>query len=155
MPPIVHEADSMVILSYPHHLSNHPLRQEVRQTVQNTWHSISTCRKECLVEDIFNPEAFVHARRFRSDADLIRYLMDLANDPDRQLQMLNAPIFRDEQIIQRSHQKLVDFFAAIFERGPHDIRRTRAQHLKARLAKYYGHGLFRTLRRISRYLRGK
>ena len=50
---------------------------------------------------------------------------------------------------------MFDFFARIFERGPGAIRRTRKQRIFGELQKYYGHGLFRTIRYASRKLRGK
>ena len=108
-----------------------------------------------LVTEEFNPESFVNARDFRNDRELIDYLLKLADDPDRQLAMLNAPIFRDPQVFEHAEEELLSFFTRIFERGPGAIQRTRKQRIMAVLRRYYGHGLFRTLRRFTRWLRGK
>ena len=108
-----------------------------------------------LVTHHFNPEAFVHARDFRSDAELVDYLLRLSEDTPRLLRMLNAPIFRREDESKRFLEGLRGFFDNIFRRGPGAVRRTRWQKVHAVLQNFYGHGLFRSLRRISRRIRGK
>ena len=107
------------------------------------------------VEEEFNPECFVHARNFPSEKALIRHVLELAEDPVRMAAIINAPRFRDPLVMQKAEQALVDFFARIFERGPGAIRRSRYQRMQAVLSHFYGHGLSRTIRRVSRHLRGK
>lgn len=107
------------------------------------------------VAEIFNPEAFVNAADFRSETELVEYLVRLSQDPERLLHMLNAPVFRNPRIAEEALQGVYAFFDRIFERGPGATRRTRWQRIKAVLQNYYGHGFFRTLRRISRRIRGK
>ncbi len=107
------------------------------------------------VEDEFNPDAFVHARRFASEKALIRHILELAEDPVRMAAIINAPRFRDPEVLDKAEKALIDFFSRIFERGPGAIRRTRFQKTQAVLSHFYGHGLFRTIRRVSRHLRGK
>ncbi len=107
------------------------------------------------VETEFNPEAFVHARRFPSEKALIRHIMELAEDPARMAAIINAPRYRDPDVLDKAEQALIDFFSRIFERGPGAVRRTRFQRVQATLSHFYGHGLFRTIRRVSRHVRGK
>lgn len=103
----------------------------------------------------FNREAFIYAGDFASDDALIDYLLELEKDPVRLLKMLNAPVFCNPNIVQDVQERVLNFFAAIFERGAGATRRTRWQRINAVLQNFYGHGLFRTFRRISRRLRGK
>ena len=103
----------------------------------------------------FNPAAFVHARDFRTEKELIKYLLELADDPVRRAEMINSRILQDNEVFEKSDKQLFDFFARIFERGPGAIQRTRKQRIMGELQKYYGHGLFRTIRYASRRLRGK
>ncbi len=107
------------------------------------------------VEDEFNPEAFINARRFPSERALIRHILELAEDPVRMAAIINAPRYRDPLVLEKADQALTDFFARIFERGPGAIRRSRYQRTQAVLSHFYGHGLFRTIRRLSRHVRGK
>lgn len=108
-----------------------------------------------LVVEHFNPEAFVHARDFRNDAELADYLLRLAEDTPRLVRMLNAPVFRNENEAQDFLQGFDRFITHIIEKGPGAIRRTRWQRVHAILQNFYGHGLFCFLRRVSRRLRGK
>ncbi len=108
-----------------------------------------------LVDTEFNPDAFVHARNFSSERALIRHILELADDPVRMAAMMSAPRYRDPLALEHAEQALRDFFAGIFERGPGAIRRTRYQQTQAVLSHFYGHGLFTTIRRVSRHLRGK
>ncbi len=108
-----------------------------------------------LVHEEFNPEAFVHARDFSSEKAFIRSILELAEDPVRMAAIINAPRFRDPQVLEKAEASLQDFFARIFERGPGATRRSRYQRAQAVLSRFYGHGLFRTIRRISRHVRGK
>ncbi len=108
-----------------------------------------------LVEDEFNPAAFIHARHFSSERELIRHILELAEDPVRMASIINAPRYRDPLVLDKAEQALIDFFSRIFERGPSAIRRTRSQRTQAVLSRFYGRGFFRTFRRVSRHLRGK
>lgn len=108
-----------------------------------------------MVEDEFNPAAFVHARRFRNEAEFIDHVVALADDYERMAAMLNEQPLRDPAALDKAEAALKEFFTRIFDRGPGAIQRTRAQRIKAVLSHFYGHGLFRTLRRITRKLRGK
>lgn len=103
----------------------------------------------------FNPHAFIHARDFPNERALRNHILALAEDPERMAAILNAPPLATPDIISRAEYELTNWFAAIFTLGPRAIRRTRFQRIHAVLERFYGHGLFRSLRRISRYLRGK
>lgn len=107
------------------------------------------------VEEEFNPKAFVHERHFRSEEEMIDYVLELADNPERVVAMLNEPVFRDPGVIEKAEVELEAFFRRIFERGPGAIQRTRGQKIMAWLSNWYGHGFFRNLRRISRKIRGK
>lgn len=107
------------------------------------------------VEEIFNPKSFVNDKNFKTMDEMVRYVIDLSEDYERMAQMLREPIFVDPDIMQKTEKALYDFFARIFERGPGAIQRTRWQRFHAGLTHFYGHGLFRTIRRISRAIRGK
>ncbi len=103
----------------------------------------------------FNPAAFVHARDFRNQGELIDYLIKLADDPVRRAEMINARILQDQDVFTKCDNELEAFFAGIFERGPGAIQRTRVQRFLGTMQQFYGHGLFRTIRHISRKARGK
>lgn len=107
------------------------------------------------VGEEFNPASFVDAASFRSEDELISCLLQLAENPERMAKMLNAPVFQDPDILAKAEKELYRFFERIFSRGPGAIQRTRWQRRKAFLSNFYGHGLFLSLRRISRRLRGK
>ncbi len=107
------------------------------------------------VTEEFNPDAFIHARDFASEKALIHHLLELAEDPAAMAAIINAPRYRDSQALEKAEQSLIDFFASIFERGPGAIRRSNFQRTQAVLSRFYGHGLFRTIRRVSRHLRSK
>lgn len=108
-----------------------------------------------LVEREFNPAAFVNAHNFRNLDELVKYILELADDPVRRAEMINADLLRDPEVFEKTDRELEELFARIFERGPGAIRRTRGQQFMAVAQKFYGHGLFRTLRFISRRIRGK
>lgn len=107
------------------------------------------------VEQEFNPDSFIHARHFPNDNTLINHLLQLANDPERMAAILNSPRYRNPHVLEDAEAALLQWFTQIFERGPECIRRTRWQRTNAVLSRYYGHGLFRSLRRLSRHLRHK
>ena len=107
------------------------------------------------VSEEFNPAAFVHARDFRNRNELVEYVLKLADDPVRRAEMINQPLMRDMDIFTKTDHELENFFARIFERGAGAIRRTRFQRFMGEAQKFYGHGLFRTIRYTSRRLRGK
>lgn len=107
-----------------------------------------------LIEETFNPDAFVHARRFAGEKELIDYVINLSEDPARCVRMLNAPVFRNPAIPGQKAQEVLEFMEGVFRHGP-CIRRTRWQRINGVLSRFYGHGLFRSLRRISRTVRGK
>lgn len=107
------------------------------------------------VADIFNPKAFINAADFRTEDELVEHILKLSEDEERLLAMLNEPPLISPTLPDEAEAELLAFFTRIFERGPQAIQRTRLQKIKAGLSHFYGHGLFRTIRRISRRLRGK
>lgn len=107
------------------------------------------------VEGIFNPKSFIHERAFRSKDEMIKHVLELSEDYDRMAEMLSEPLLVDPDIVEKTEKRLYDFFERIFERGPKAIRRTKWQRFHAFLTHFYGHGLFRSLRRLSRKIRGK
>lgn len=100
------------------------------------------------VTSIFNPHAFVHAHDFRNESALIRHILELSQSPDRMLAILNEPIFLDPQYVDFRLHKFWEFLDAILARGPGAIRRSRWQRFCSFAANFYGHGLFRNLRRF-------
>lgn len=107
------------------------------------------------VESIFNPKAFIHERSFRSMDEMVEHVLALSEDYERMAAMLNEPVLNDPNILEESEKKLYAFFEKIFQRGPQAIQRTKWQRVNAYLSHFYGHGLFRTIRRIGRRIRGK
>lgn len=107
------------------------------------------------VEDTFNPKAFLHARRFKDEAAFIQYILELSEDYGRMAAILNEPPLRNPRALDEAEARLLAFFTRIFERGPGAVRRSRIQRLHAFLRHFYGHGLFRSIRTISRRLRHK
>ena len=107
------------------------------------------------VEETFNPKAFVHARRFKSERELIQYVLELSEDCGRMAAILNEPPLLNPHVLDEAETRLLAFFTRIFERGPGAVRRTRWQRINAFLSHFYGHGLFRSIRTISRRLRHK
>lgn len=108
-----------------------------------------------LVGSIFNPKAFINAADFRNEDELVDYILKLADDEERLLAMLNEQPLLNPALPDEAEAELLAFFTGIFERGPQAVRRTRLQRCLAFLSNFYGHGFFRTYRRISRRIRGK
>ena len=108
-----------------------------------------------MAEEEFTPAAFMHERRYESEDAFLDAVVALADDEEKLLAMLNEQPLRDPQALDKAEAELLAFFGKIFERGPQAVQRTRWQKIKAFLAQFYGHGFFRTYRRISRKLRGK
>ena len=107
------------------------------------------------VEETFNPKAFVHARRFKSERELIQYVLELSEDYGRMAEILNQPILLNPHVLDEMEKTMYAFLTRIFDRGPGVIRRTRWQRINAVLSHFYGHGFFRSLRNISRRIRHK
>lgn len=118
-------------------------------------HSIPLYWGNPLVAEEFNPACFVDARNFRNEDEMVAYLQELAKDADRMAEMLNVPVFRQPDTLKKAEEELYAFLSKIIARGPGAIQRTRMQRMLAVLRRYWGHGLFRSLRRFSRWLRGK
>lgn len=108
-----------------------------------------------LVGQVFNPKAFINAADFRNEDELVDYILKLADDEERLLAMLNEQPLLNPALPDEAEAALLAFFTRIFERGPQAIQRTRLQRCLAFLSNFYGHGFFRTYRRISRRIRGK
>lgn len=108
-----------------------------------------------MAEEEFNPAAFMHERRYAGEDAFLDAVAAMADDEDKLLAMLNEQPLRDPQALDKAEAELLAFFTKIFERGPQAVQRTRWQKIQAFLAHFYGHGFFRTYRRISRKLRGK
>lgn len=108
-----------------------------------------------MVEEEFNPAAFVYARNYPTQDAFLDDVLAIADNEERLLALLNASPLRDPQALDKAEAELLAFFSRIFGRGPEAVQRTRVQKMKAFLSNFYGHGFFRTFRRISRHLRGK
>lgn len=107
------------------------------------------------VAEEFNPKAFVNANAFKSEKALIDHIMDLADSPRDMAEMLSQPVLQDSAVFEKSDKALLDFLARIFERGPGAIQRTPMQQFLGVASRYYGHGLFRTIRYNLRRIKGK
>ena len=80
-----------------------------------------------LVARDFNPAAFVNRMDFADDAACIDYVLELAEDPARQLEMLNAPIYAEPNLPEKYEQKMQDFLNEIIAR-PAEARGRRAKY---------------------------
>lgn len=107
------------------------------------------------IAETFNPAAMVLASDFCSERELVDYVEALSTDYERMADMLNRPPLLNPHIVEETQQNIVEFFSRVFENGRAGTRRSRWQRVNAVLSCYYGHGFFRTLRRISRKLRHK
>ena len=107
------------------------------------------------VEEEFNPKAFVNAHAFRSRKALVNHILELAESPKDMAEMLSQPVLQDEKAFEKAHAELLDFFTRIFERGPGAIQRTPLQRVLGLASRYYGHGLFRTIRYSIRKMKGE
>lgn len=103
----------------------------------------------------FNPKSFVCASDFPSEKALINHLIELSEDYSAMADMLSQPILQDPEVFKKSDQALLDFFTRIFERGPGAIQRTPMQRFLGVASRYYGHGLFRTIRYSIRRMKGE
>ena len=103
----------------------------------------------------FNPKAFVCATDFPNEKALVNHIIELSEDYSAMADMLSQPILQDPDVFKKSDQALLDFFSRIFERGPGAIQRTRMQRFLGVASRYYGHGLFRTIRYTIRSLKGE
>lgn len=107
------------------------------------------------VGEEFNPKAFINANDFRSQKALVDYIIELSESPKDMAEMLSQPILQDPGVFEKSDKELLDFFTRIFERGPGAIQRTPMQQFLGVASRYYGHGLFRTIRYTFRKAKGK
>ncbi len=107
------------------------------------------------VTEEFNPKAFVNAHDFKSTKALVQYVLELAESPRDMAEMLSQPVLQDSEVFEKSDKQLKDFLSRIFERGPGAIQRTPLQRFLGTASRYYGHGLFRTLRFTLRKIKGK
>ncbi len=107
------------------------------------------------VGDEFNPKAFVNANDFRSRKALVSHILELSESPQDMAEMLSQPILQDPEVFEKSDKALLDFFTRIFERGPGAIQRTRMQRFLGTASRFYGRGLFRTLRYTIRRMKGE
>ena len=76
------------------------------------------------VADIFNPAAFIHARDFSSQQDLVDYVCHVHAHDELYLRYLRAPIFRPETA-RMADEKIEQFFmfcAHIFAQGKRRAR---------------------------------
>ena len=118
-------------------------------------HSIPIYWGNPHVAEEFNPAAFVNANAFRSRKALVSHILELAESPADMANMLSQPILQDPDVFRKSDQSLIDFFARIFERGPGKFQRTPMQRFLGAASRYYGHGLFRTIRYTIRRMKGE
>ena len=118
-------------------------------------HSIPIYWGNPRVAEEFNPASFVNANDFRSRKALVSHILELAESPADMATMLSQPILQDTEVFRKSDQALIDFFARIFERGPGAIQRTKMQQVLGVASRYYGHGLFRTIRYNIRRMKGE
>ena len=107
------------------------------------------------VAEEFNPKAFVNANDFRSEKELIDYILNLADDPAAMADMLNQPKLQDPDVFKKAEAELLAFLEKIFQRGPGAIQRTPLQRFLGIASRYYGHGLFRTIRYNIRRMKGE
>lgn len=107
------------------------------------------------VGEEFNTKAFVNANDFRSEKALVNHILELAESPADMAEMLSQPILQDPDVFKKSDAALLEFFTRIFEHGPQAIQRTALQRFLGVASRYYGHGLFRTLRYTIRKRKGK
>ena len=107
------------------------------------------------VAEEFNPKAFVNAHDFKSTKALVQYVLELAESPKDMAEMLSQPVLQDPDIFEKSDAALKAFLNHIFERGPGAIQRTPLQQFLGVASRFYGHGLFRTIRYTLRKLKGK
>jgi hypothetical protein len=89
---------------------------------------------DVLVARDFNPEAFVNRMEFADDDSCIDYILALAEDPERLLAMLNAPIYATPNLPEIYEQKMQAFLAEICARRPEArVRRAHYGWLKVLL----------------------
>lgn len=67
------------------------------------------------IKKIYNANAFICVEDFESIDDLVQYLEKLDNDPQMYLKMLKTPALVDEQIVNRTFEKLEKFLTNIFD----------------------------------------
>ena len=103
----------------------------------------------------FNPKAFVCATDFPNEKALVNHILELSEDYSAMADMLSQPILQDPEVFEKSDKALLDFFSRIFERGPGAIQRTPMQRFLGVASRYYGHGLFRTIRYTIRRMKGE
>lgn len=75
------------------------------------------------IEEEFNPKAFVNRHAFPDDESCIAYVLELAADDDRMLEMLNMPVFADGYDAYAELDKFRSFIANIFGQNIDNARR--------------------------------
>ncbi len=65
--------------------------------------------------EIFNPKAFIDCSKFDSFEAAIERIKEIDSNDDLYLQMLNEPVFKDENFVENTLKNLEDFICHIFE----------------------------------------
>ncbi len=67
------------------------------------------------ITSIFNPRAFINVADFESFDDAIDFILEIDADDDKYLEMLNQPIFNDDNYITKKFDEAEKFLIHIFE----------------------------------------
>lgn len=69
-----------------------------------------------LIDKIFNPKAFINAKKFKSDQELIDYIKKIDNDEKLYKSYIKEPVFIDKNYLKKEEKKLEKFLNNIFDK---------------------------------------
>lgn len=101
----------------------------------------------------FNSAAFIHARDFATQRELIDYIRQVDADDELALRYINAPILPPHRQGYITQQDIINFFTAIF-RNPQPLR-TKWDRILYWRSQTLGYGSGRQINRLIRYLLNK
>lgn len=67
------------------------------------------------ISSIFNPKAFINVADYASFDEAIEKILEIDADDEKYLEMMNQPIFVEENYISKSYEQAEDFLIHIFE----------------------------------------
>ncbi len=75
------------------------------------------------IASIFNPKAFINVADFADFEEAIEKILEIDADDDKYLEMMNQPIFNEENYISKTYRGAEEFLLHIFEQPIEEARR--------------------------------
>lgn len=98
------------------------------EKIVHAWlaHTVPIFYGNPLMDEVFNPKAYLNVRRFNSLDELLAEVKRLDQDEDAWYEMVRQPLFLEPDFFQRRTRELEEFLVHIFEQSPEQaFRRSR------------------------------